>query len=638
MPPRTSPHQTQKSNLRIFGWNVAPNQGFLPGVLLLVALLFGCAHAPEAAPTSIPNSEITPSPTSTPSIIRYSGDNNFIFLSIEENGYGHLFIQREQTQDLPLTRITTGNWNDITPALSPDRTKLAFSSNRTGFYDLYVMDLQSGTTTQVTNSNQYDAAPSWSPDSQWLAFETYVNDNLEIAVTSVSDRSQPVMPVTEDPASDYFPAWAPDGRHIAFVSTRGGDSDIWLANLDLTGPERYQNLSNSPLAAESHPVWSYDGAKLLWASTSQTIGFSGLYVWNASDPTRSAHWIGDGIWGAWNETAEKVVAIVDSANQNYLTAYNIDGSLLISPTPLAGQVRGLAWGFANLPNPFPDSFTQAAQDVIPALWSPAITPAPDVPGQRWYVVPVPSVQAPYPQLHDLVDESFSALRNRVITDAGWDVLASLENAFIPLTTNLDPGLDEDWLYTGRAFSINPLMSDSGWMVATREDIGGQTYWRVYVRAMTQDGSLGEPLHDAPWNLSARYELDPRVYEQGGDYAAVPSGYWVDITDLTSVYNWERLPALPNWRTYYRGARFTEFALTGGLDWYAAMRELYPIEALITPTRVLPPSLTPTRTFTPTETPRPTRTPRPTGTPTLSPTPAPPTDTPTATATPPTIIP
>ena len=267
-----------------------------------------------------------------------------------------------------------------------------------------------------------------------------------------------------------------------------------------------------------------------------------------------------------------------------------------------------------------------------------------MPNQRWYVVPIADVQAPYPQLHDLVDESFNALRNRVIIETGWDALASLENAFIPLTTSLDPGLEEDWLYTGRAFAINSLMADTGWMVTLREDVGAQTYWRVYIRATTQDGSLGEPIHNAPWNLSARYELDPRTYEQGGKYAAVPSGYWVDMTALAATYNWERLPALPNWRTYYRGARFTEFALTGGLDWYSAMRELYPIEALITPTRVLPPSLTPTRTSTPTETPRPTRTPRPTGTATLSPTPAPPTntplptDTPMPSPTPPTIIP
>jgi TolB protein len=244
-------------------------------------------------------------------------------------------------------------------------------------------------------------------------------------------------------------------------------------------------------------------------------------------------------------------------------------------------------------------------------------------------------------LHDLANEAFDALRERVRLEAGWDALASLENAFVPLTTSLDPGFSEDWLYTGRAFAINSLMTNAGWMVAVREDFGAQTYWRLYLRAQLQDGSLGEPLRETPWDLGARYNLDPKVYEQGGKYIEVPPGYWVDVTALAIQYQWERVPALPNWRTFYRGARFTEFALTGGLDWYSAMLELYPPDVLITPTKVLPPTLTPTRTPLPTWTPLPTRTPRPTFTPSATRSPTI-TRTPTGTrppsATPPTVIP
>jgi len=221
------------------------------------------------------------------------------------------------------------------------------------------------------------------------------------------------------------------------------------------------------------------------------------------------------------------------------------------------------------------------------------------------------VQAPYPQLHDLVDESFVALRQRVSQEAGWDVLGSLSNAFVPLTTSLDPGLGEDWLYTGRAIALNPLMSNAGWMVVVRHDYGTQTYWRLYLRTLAQDGTQGEPLHDPPWDLSARYELDPSAYEDGGKYTSVPSGYWLDFTSLARQYGWERLPSLSNWRTYYSGARFTEFALTGGLDWYSAMLEIYPSDVLVTPTHIQPPTPTPTNTPIPSRTPIPTRTLRPT---------------------------
>jgi TolB protein len=605
--------------------------------LVFSILVMGCSQ--QKSPITNPVTPVEPTATQTALPVKFSGDGNLIFLSMEENGYAHLFAYNPR--DLPLTRITAGNWNDTSPSLSPDRTQLAFASNRNGHWDLYIMSLKDGSISQVTNSPEYDSSPSWSPDGLWLVFETYLNDNLELAVISRTDPSQKVIPLTQDPASDHSPVWAPDGRHVAFVSSRGGESDIWLANLDVTGNDRYKDLSNTPNASESHPIWNYDGSQLLWSSTSQADGFSGLYIWNAKDPERSARWIGDGSWGAWNETGNKIISITSGPNQQYMTSYDIKGNLLIPPLPLQGRVRGLTWGLADLPDPIPDAFKQAAAITPSALWAPVITPVGDIPKNRWYLVPLANLQAPYPQMHDLVDESFRALRARAVKETGWDPLASLENAFVPLTTSLQPGMQEDWLYTGRAFAINSLMSNAGWMITIREDVGAQTYWRLYIRCTLQDGSLGEPIHDAPWNLNARYDLNPRTYEQGGAYAPVPAGYWVDMTALAAAYNWERLPSLPNWRNYYTGTRFSEFALTGGLDWYSAMLELYPPESLITPTRVLAPSLTPTITDTPTPTERPTRTPRPTGSPTGSPTASvPPTTTftPTLTPTPPTIIP
>jgi hypothetical protein len=253
-------------------------------------------------------------------------------------------------------------------------------------------------------------------------------------------------------------------------------------------------------------------------------------------------------------------------------------------------------------------------------------------------VPLPDVQAPYPELHDLVDESFAQLRQRVIQESGWDALASLHNAYVPLSAPLDPGLGNDWLYTGRAFTLNPLIVNAGWMVTVREEIGQETYWHIYIRAQAQDGSRGQPLHSAPWDLNARYNLDPQAYDRGGQYAPVPSGYWVDFTALARAYGWQRLPALPNWRTYFAGTRFTEFVMTGNLDWYKAMLELYPAEALITPTLRLPPTPTLTRTLRPTSTsgpsPTPTITPSPTISPTVTPSPTiTPSPTPTYTPTP-----
>ncbi|HEX7973529.1 MAG TPA: hypothetical protein VF498_03900, partial [Anaerolineales bacterium] len=96
----------------------------------------------------------------------------------------------------------------------------------------------------------------------------------------------------------------------------------------------------------------------------------------------------------------------------------------------------------------------------------------------------------------------------------------------------------------------------------------------------------------PWDLDARYSGDPRYYEQGGQLAPVPAGYWIDFTELAGRYGWERLPALVSWISYYPAARFNQFVLSGGLDWWSAMRQLYPPEALKTGTSVPTPTITP----------------------------------------------
>lgn len=537
----------------------------------------------------------------------------FIF-SMNEGGYAHLFAF--SPTDQPLTRLTSGNWDDVSPALSPDGTKIAFASNRSGYWDLYLLEIASGETTRLTDTEAYDGAPSWSPDGAWIASETYYDENLEIFIQSVSDSSQKPVRLTFDDAADYSPAWAPKGRQLAFVTTRNGDSEIYLADLDDTSDARFTNLSNTPLVNENHPVWSWDGNQLAWAANAYDQHANGIYIWRPDTPQIPASYVGQGSWATFNQRGDSLLVLLEAPNAQYLSAYTLNGQLLLQPWKLTGTLNGLLWLPQALPENLPRTYQAAASQTPAPLWT-VLRNTPDALSVRENLAELPDVQAPVPQLHDAVDESFAALRQATAELAGWDALANLENAFIPLTTALDPGMSEDWHYTGRAFSLNPLIATADWMVVGREEIDQRTYWRIYLRTQAQDGSQGAPIRDTIWNLNARYDLDPASYEDGGKFGAIPNGYWLDFTSLAQNYGWQRLPALTNWRSFYNGTRFTQFVQTGGLSWYSAMLELYPPEILLTPTPVLPPSATPTKTPRPTNTPRPTRTPvtpQPTNTP------------------------
>jgi TolB protein len=570
-----------------------------------------------ASTTSAPGEAATFIPTPSPAFLADASNSGTAYLAYYEGVHSHIFAF--PLEQRPITRLTSGEWDDITPALHPDGRSLAFASNRDGYWDLYLLNFESGEISRLTNTPEYDASPSWSPDGLWVAYESYVSDesggNLEIFIRPM-DGSQPPIRLTNDPAADHSPSWSPQGRKIAFVSTRGGNADIWIADLDQVD-QRYQNVSRSQDAADAHPVWSPDGNKLVWSSAPLN-GVQTLRMWDATAPEARPAWLSSGDWAAWSPDGSALLVSLREPNHNYLTGYQLEQQRLILPLmDLSGDVTGLTWG-RNAP--FLERLTHAfgERQTPTPLWTPAFESSSDLPSGRVGVVTLDGVEAPNAMLQDGVDESFYALRNAVAQIAGWDFLASLEQAFLPLTSPLNPGMVEDWLYTGRAFRFNTAPASAGWLILAREDFGALTYWRVYLRARFQDGRQGLPLKDLPWDLTARHSGDPIAYEQGGKLVATPPpGYWVDFTRLASAYGWERLPALSSWRVAFSSIRYNEFALKDGRDWLSAMLEIYPKAALDTPTPVSSPTMTATPTQTPTPTPTFTRPPYRSPTPTLT---------------------
>src|SRR5215213_5961191 len=332
-------------------------------ILYFLSLLFlGCS--PQATPT--PETTIALEPTATEEFVPVVPRNSqeMVIFAYEEDGYAHLFAYIPEK--MPLTRITSGGWDDITPSPSPNGETIAFASNRGGSWDLYLLNLESGGVTQLTNTPEYEGAPTWSPDGLFMAFEVYRDENLDIVVGPATDPLSNPIPLTTSSASDHSPAWAPDGRHIAFVS----DGDIILADLDETDGSRFQNLSNTELAAESHPIWSPDGRRLAWASSSQSVGRSGIYIWD-SVKNVPASWIGDGNWPAWNVDGDQIATTLAAPNETYLTVYSSDGTLLQPLTPFpAATLRGLAWADLILPEELPGDFRQAAALTPAPLWAP----------------------------------------------------------------------------------------------------------------------------------------------------------------------------------------------------------------------------------------------------------------------------
>lgn len=553
--------------------------------------------------------------TMTPMATRATLEGSLIF-TLREGGHSHIraYVAGDP---MPLS-LTWGPWDDRDPAIDPNGERLAFSSNRGGAWDLYLLELGTGEIRPLTNTPGYEGQPTWSPDGMWIAFEAYYDGDFDIRILPVEGNQDPIQ-LTNHPASDTQPDWDPAGRRIAFVSDRDGSPDIYIANLDRTD-DRFLNLTQSPTIPEGFPSFNADGTWLAYAQLQS--GLQEIQLQDLSDLERPATPLGSGEHPVWSPDGSSLAAILKAPQRAHLVRYAVEGSLPLTGFPITESVYQLVWTEHGLP---------AEVSAHSASW---IAPAPlfeldlsqSIGQARTTLVNLNGVQAPNPVLSDAVDEAFEALRQWVSPKLGWDFLGGLEHAFLGINDPLPPGLSyDDWLYTGRAFAFNSDAVEVGLVEIVREDIAGHVYWRVFVRTALQDGSQGEPLRQYPWDFSSRFGGDPETYDQGGSLAErLPQGYYLDFTQLAQDHGFERIPALPNWRTYYPGTRFNEFVYRQELDWLEAMLELYPLSAIVTPTPFLTPTPTPTRTLRPTPTPWWWRweTPTPSSTPFIAPTPTP----------------
>ncbi len=241
---------------------------------------------PETS-TPIPNITQIPDPSPTPLIVGYPSQFGTLVLSIREGTDIHLFTYQpflDNTDDgtltaLPMTRITSGNQQDITPSINPAGTKIAFSSNRNGFWDLYIFDLVTAEIKQLTDTRAYDGNPTWSPDGQWLAYESYQINNLDIIIQDI-DQIQGPIPLTNHPAADFSPSWSGQGRKISFITARNGIQEVWYADLDSPEIDKAVRVKNLPGVSVDHPTWTADGKYLSWSIVTEE-GNHSLVTWDS---------------------------------------------------------------------------------------------------------------------------------------------------------------------------------------------------------------------------------------------------------------------------------------------------------------------------------------------------------------------
>ncbi len=312
-------------------------------------------------------------------------------------------------------------------------------------------------------------------------------------------------------------------------------------------------------------------------------GVEKVFVKPAADPDAVAQVLGRGRSPTWSPDGSSLIAAVDSVDSTQLIAIPFaEAGFATTVIPVAPGSNAPDWSSA----PLPANLVNAG-GLGPAVLEPLyIEQVQETGGDPPYDLNLLiDVEAPVAALSDRVNDSFNALRVAANERIGFDFLGQLEDAFWPIDRLPQPGEPRrNWHMTGRAFAINrnAIAGFPPPIEIVREDTDINTYWRIYVRVAddAQNGELGEPLRYMPWDFLSRNQGDVEAYDQGGRLRTeMPSGYYVDLTQLVHDYGWDSVPAGTDWRANFNATNYWMYIKTDGLAWFDAMRELYTLGQL-----------------------------------------------------------
>jgi Tol biopolymer transport system component len=161
------------------------------------------------------------------------------------------------TNQEPPTRLIASGHDDWCQQYSPDGTRIAFVSSRSGLQNIWVSASDGTSSVQVTDMER-GVFPNWSPDGNTIAFRCEYGGNWEICVTDVEGGF--TRRLTEHDASDDTPNWSKDGRWIYFASNRTGEFQVW--KMPPEGGDPVQVTKKGGF----NPIESEDGAYVFYAN------------------------------------------------------------------------------------------------------------------------------------------------------------------------------------------------------------------------------------------------------------------------------------------------------------------------------------------------------------------------------------
>lgn len=190
---------------------------------------------------------------------------------------------------------------DSSPDLSPDGKSLVFTSERQGWWKIWLMDLKTGSYKQLTNSASAEYGPCFSPDGKQILFTSGRSGNSDLFIMDrdganlfnltqsaeaegngywahdgfiyyasqldgkyqlmrINPNGEGAEVLSDGTSDDLGPRLSPDGKRLVFYSYRFGNPEVCVMNLKT---RKVTRLTEHPLQ-DIRPDWSPDGRKIVF--------------------------------------------------------------------------------------------------------------------------------------------------------------------------------------------------------------------------------------------------------------------------------------------------------------------------------------------------------------------------------------
>ncbi|HPU51593.1 MAG TPA: Tol-Pal system beta propeller repeat protein TolB [Burkholderiaceae bacterium] len=226
----------------------------------------------------------------------------------------------------------------MSPAWSPDGTRLAYVSFESRKPVVYVHTLSTGQRKAVANFRGSNSAPAWSPDGRMLAV-TLTREGLSQVFLINSDGSGNPRRLTSSSGIDTEPVYSPDGRSLYFTSDRGGSPQIYRMPADGGEPSRVTFGSSYNVSARPSP----DGRSLAFITRRD-----GRYLVAIKNLATGAEQLlsdtGREESPSFSPNGRWIMFATQSGGRDSLMAVTVDGRVKQRLSSNLGDIREPSWG------------------------------------------------------------------------------------------------------------------------------------------------------------------------------------------------------------------------------------------------------------------------------------------------------